>query len=123
MEEIKKIKEYLKHKEDFEGWRKTGLLDGLSEEDAKILVEVLSKLTKILFTDSQNSVIGTVMPVIVIVLFKKYNYLIKDLHNAIAFVKNNLHILHDLSSASYAGIDGECEFISLMASEISNLRL
>jgi hypothetical protein len=130
-QKIKTIKEYIAlQKPSGLDWDKSGILEGLTTEDALILKEKLEEVARIILHGNlilKNKMTETVMFPIVRVTYTKHNYLIRDCLQTILYVDSRLESLkYEMDEAfktAYYTIDVEAEYTSLLCDEIASLKL
>ena len=122
---IKKVRQFLEDKKQEDkiiiNWSHSGLLDGLEEDDKRILALLLEKIAQILLVKRVNSVIDTIAFPIATRCYRKLNYIIKDAWEFIRY----LEIRYPELSEQFGDITEieEVEICTILSEEVKRKKL
>lgn len=124
-EEIKKIRQFLEDKKQEHNiiinWSPSGLIDGLEEDEKRILALLLEKIAQILLIKRVNSVVDIIAYPIATRCYRKLNYIIKDALNFIRY----LEIRYPELSEQFSDITEieEVEICAILSEEVKRKKL
>lgn len=126
-QKIKTVKKYLETKEDsfYKTWSSTGILFNLPFEKGYLLSKKLEEMAKLILNNNiAMNTDGIDMLIIPIVAraYHSHNYLINSCKHTLNHVISKKSLIAEFTLVGFE-VDGQAEFCTLMAQEISILKL